>query len=207
MMEKTARTQSFQPSRADASVLSRRSRRLRPDAQVRLTIGELPEDVVQRASDLPAWIVGPQATQVADVGDVIAETTRFHVFHGESLASEVLAARDRLEDRDAVRATAAKIVHGGRSRRLVELEKRRADVVRVEVVTNLLALVAVHAVDAAFLDGPGEVSEEAMKLRRGVVGPGQASATEAHRGHAKVSPVLLDHDVGGQLGCAKDAVE
>src|SRR5215467_11689810 len=206
-MEKTARTQSFQRSSADASMLSRRSRRSRPDAQVRLAIGELPEDVVQRASDLPARIVGPQATQVADVGDVIAETTGLHVFHAESLAREVLATCDRLEDRDAVRATAAEIVHGGRSRRLVELEKRRADVVRVEVVTDLLALVAVDAVDAAFLDGPGKIREETMELRRRVIGPGQASATEAHRRHAKVSPVLLDHDVGGQLGCAKDAVE
>src|SRR5215472_8623371 len=206
-MEKTPRTQSVRRSSADASVLSRRSRRSRPDAQVRLAIGELPEDVVQRMSDLPARIVGPQATRVADVGDVIAETTGLHEFHGESLAREVLVARDRLEDRDAVRATAAEVVHGGRSRRLVEFEKRRADVVRVEVVTDLLALVAVDAIDAAFLDGPGEVSEEAMKLCRGVIGPREASATEAHRGHAKVSPVLLDHDVGGQLGCAKDTVE
>src|SRR4029434_1506749 len=104
-------------------------------------------------------------------------------------------------------ATAAEIVDSGRSRRPVELEKRRADVVRVEVVTHLLALVAVDAVDAAFLDGPSEVGEEAMKLRRGVIGPGQASATEAHRGHAEVSAILLDHDVCGQLGCAKDAVK
>src|SRR5215831_18813852 len=126
-MEKAARTQSLQRSSADVSALSRQSRRSRPDARVRLAIGELPEDVVQRASDLPARIVGPQATQVADVGDVIAETTGLHVFHAESPPSEVLEARDRLEDRDAVRATAAEIVHSGRSRRLVELEKRRAD--------------------------------------------------------------------------------
>src|SRR5215471_7024824 len=123
-MEKTPRTQSFQRSSADASVRSRRSSRSRPDARVRLAIGELPEDVVQRASDLPGRIVIPQATQVADVGDVIAETTGLHVFHAESHASEVLEARDCLEDRDAVRATAAEIVHSGRSRRPVELEEK-----------------------------------------------------------------------------------
>src|SRR4030095_2458707 len=181
-MEKAARTQTFQRSSAAASALSRRSRRSRQCAQVRLAIGELPEDVVQGAGDLPVRIVGPQPTEVADVGDVIAEPTGLYVFHGESLAGEVLAALDRLEDRDAVGATAAEIVDGGRSRRLVELQNRRADVVRVEVVTDLLALVAVDAVDAAFLDGAGEVGEEAMKLRGGVIGPRQASATEAHGG-------------------------
>src|SRR5678809_1751011 len=40
-----------------------------------------------------------------------------------------------------------------------------------------------------------------------MVGLGQAAATEAYRRHAEVAAVLLDHDVGRQLGGAEDAVE
>src|SRR5215813_5162757 len=136
--------------------------------------GQLPEDVVQRAGDFPVWIVGPQPPQVADVGNVIAETTRLHVIHRELPAGEVPTALDGLEDRDAVGSSSPEVVHGGRPRRLVELEKCRAHIVRVQVVADLLALVAVDTVDAPFLHGPDKVGEKTVELCRGVIGAGQA---------------------------------
>ena len=45
-----------------------------------------------------------------------------------------------------------------------------------------------------------------MQLDAAVVGAGQAAAAEAAGLHAEVAPVLLHHDVRGELGGAEEAV-
>ena len=69
----------------------------------------------------------------------------------------------------------------------------------VDVVADLLALVAEDAVGAALEAALDEVAEEAVQLDAGVVGAGEAAAAEAAGGHAEVAAVLLHHDVGGDL--------
>ena len=46
-----------------------------------------------------------------------------------------------------------------------------------------------------------------MKLRARVIRPREASATEADGRKAEIASVLLDHDVGRELRCAKQAVQ
>ena len=45
-----------------------------------------------------------------------------------------------------------------------------------------------------------------MKLDAGVVRPGEATSSQAARGHVEIASVFLNHDVGSHFGCSKKRV-
>src|SRR5262245_65567760 len=140
-----------------------------------------------------------EAPEVADVTDVVSAPRFVHVLDLEFLAGELFEPCDRLEDRDRVRAPPADVVDRARARALGERERRGADVRGVDVVPDLLALVAVDPVRATFANAPREVREEPVQLGAGVVRSGQTASPEADRGHAEVAPVLLHEQLRSRL--------
>ncbi len=81
--------------------------------------------------------------------------------------------------------------------------ERRHQIGGVDVVADLLAAVAEHRVRLAGHRAAHEVGQEAVKLRPGMVGPGEATPPEAHGRHAEIAAVFLDEQVGGRLGHAE----
>jgi len=76
----------------------------------------------------------------------------------------------------------------------------------MNVVADLLALVAVDPINLLFEVGLDQVAEEPVQLDAGVVGPGEATAAQAAGLQAEVAAVFLDHDVGRDLRGAEDRV-
>ena len=69
----------------------------------------------------------------------------------------------------------------------------------MDVVADLLALVAEDAIRRAGHRALHEVGEKAVQHGAGVVWPGQAAAAEDARPHAEIAAVLLHQHVGGHL--------
>src|SRR5438105_9759917 len=168
--------------------------------------GDLLDRLADRDLDLPTRIVGAETAEVADVADVVAAPWLVHVFRLERPSEQLLEPPRSLEDRNAVRAAAAEVVDGRDARLLVEGQHRGADVIRVDVVADLLALVAEDSVRPALADRPGEIGEEPVELGARVVWTGQAAAAEAGGRQAEVAAVLLHEQVGRGLRDAEEAV-
>src|SRR5688572_6366798 len=73
----------------------------------------------------------------------------------------------------------------------------------MNIVANLLAFVPQHSVLTPLDVALDEITQKAMQRDARVVRAGQAPAAKAARRHSEVPPVLLDHDVRGDLGRAK----
>ena len=69
----------------------------------------------------------------------------------------------------------------------------------VVVVTHLLPLVAIDAVDPSLSDGTRQVGEKPVQLGARVVGAGEAAGPEAHGRHVERAAILLDEHVSRQL--------
>ena len=101
---------------------------------------------------------------------------------------------------------AAEVVDGGGNRALVERHDRRADVVGVDVVADLLALVAEDPVGAPLSDRARDVREKAVQFGAGVIRPGQTPSPETHGRHAEIATILLHQDIPGHLRGPEEAV-
>jgi len=163
----------------------------------------------QWLADAPARIVRLHLSQVAVIADVVADAILIQVAPLHRLSAGALGQAKGFEDRAGVALSAAQVVHLGHARCFGELEHEPRDVLGVNVVADLLpfisvnlvlaafeiALISVNLLLAAFEIALDEVTEEAVQLDAGVVGPGEASASQAARGHIEVAPVLLHHDI------------
>src|SRR5208337_3464666 len=75
-----------------------------------------------------------------------------------------------------------------------------------DIVTDLLALVAEHAVQAPFQIALDEVAEKAVEFHATMIRPGEAAAAETHGLHPEVAAVLLHEDIRCHLGGAEQRV-
>ena len=114
---------------------------------------------------------------------------------------------DALDEAGCVRLAAAEVVDLARARVLGERPEGLDDVGDVDLVADLLALVAEDGVLALPQGDVHEVAHEAVQLDAGVVRAGEAAATEDARPQAEVAPVLLSEHVGCDLGCAEEGVK
>ena len=87
-----------------------------------------------------------------------------------------------------------------------ELLNKAGDVVGVDVVADLFALVAENLVFAAFQVAFDQIGKEAVELDAAVVGPGETAAAQTAGGQSEIAAVFLDHDIGCYLGRAKERV-
>ena len=133
--------------------------------------------------------------EVRDVANMFTFAVHVEALPAHLLARQRLDPGKRFQDRERVTAPAAYVVDLATTRLGDEHRDEAGDVVRVDVVPHLLALVAEHAVQPALeidLD-----SSETMQLDTRVVGPGQTACAQAAALEAEVPPVLLHHHVAG----------
>ena len=76
----------------------------------------------------------------------------------------------------------------------------------VDVVTHLLPLVAEHPVLTPLKITFHQITEKAVQLDPGMVGSGQAAASQAAGGHIEVAALLLHHDIARHLGSTEQRV-
>jgi hypothetical protein len=137
---------------------------------------------------------------------VIAAPRLLDVFALQPAPTQFLQPLDRFEHGDAVAAAAAEVVDGSGNRALAERHDRRADVVGVNVVADLLALVAEDPVGTPLSDRARDVREKAVQFGAGVIRSGQTPSPETHGRHAEVAAVLLHQDIPGHLRGPEEAV-
>ena len=112
------------------------------------------------------------------------------------LTGEFFGQGESLEDGARIVASAAEVVDRGDPGGLEKLLDEAGDVMAVDVVAHLLALVAVDFVFLALQVAFDQVAEKSVQLDAGVVRPGQASAAQAAGRQAEVEAVFLDDNVG-----------
>ena len=114
---------------------------------------------------------------------------------------------DGLQHRAIGEAAATDIVDLARARSIEEAPERVHQIEGMDVVADLLAVVAEDRVRLAADRAFDEIGEEAMQLRAGMAGPGQAAAAEAGRAHAEIAAIFLHQHVGCDLRRAEQAVQ
>ena len=148
----------------------------------------------------------PALGEVADVADVVAFAVLIHILELHLFAADGSRDFKGFEDGDAVFPAAAKVVNlptpGGVAKRLDET----SDVMGVDVVPDLLALVAKNLVETPLQVALHQVAEKAVELDPTMVGAGEATAAQAAGLHAKIATVFLNHHIPRDLGGPKDAV-
>src|SRR6185369_2863432 len=87
-----------------------------------------------------------------------------------------------------------------------EFVKSLYQVGAVNVVSHLFFLVTKNGVRRACNRALHQVGEEAVKLGAGVSGARETTSTEAGCFHAEVTAVFLNEHIGGDFGCAEQAV-
>src|SRR5688572_11785058 len=92
-------------------------------------------------------------------------------------ASQALGQRKGFEDRARVVAAAAKVVNLPGARRIGKLGNEARHVECMDVVANLLALVAEHRVRLSFDVALNQVREEAVQLHAGMMRARQATTS------------------------------
>ena len=90
---------------------------------------------------IPAWVVILEFPYVTDPPDMVANPAGFFVSTMELLFSDLLTDRDCFKHRATTEATATNIVDFGDSRSRIEMVKGIHQIVTVNVVAHLLALV------------------------------------------------------------------
>lgn len=113
---------------------------------------------------------------------------------------------ERLQDGTTVGFASAKVVNLAGTRSANEGFDEPGNVVAVNVIADLLPLVAVDPIFAAFHVTLHQIAQKTVKLDTAVVRAGEAASAQAAGRHPKISAILLDHDVGGDFGGTKKAV-
>src|SRR5262249_28194339 len=126
------------------------------------------QDVPQRPRHTPTRVVRAELRQVRDVANVVADARLIDVFVVQRLADRLLDERDRFQHGYAVATPAAEVVDLAVARGAEKRLHGAAHVRGVQVVADLLALVAVNAVRPAFADAADQVRQEAALLCRRV---------------------------------------
>ena len=124
-------------------------------------------------------------------------------FQSNFLPGHLLDFGDGFEHGDAVLAAAAEVVDLAAAGIGGELLDRAHNVMTMNIVADLLALVAENGISAAGNGHLHEVGKEAMKFDAGVRRPGKATAAENTDFHAEIAAVFLSHQVCRRLGGAK----
>src|SRR5262249_27356216 len=166
----------------------------------------LGKDILQRFGNVPTGIMSLHFGQVADVTDVVALAVPVDVFPDHFLARHLFGKSERLKDRTTVAATTAEVVNLTAARRFDETLDETHDISGMDVVTNLLALVAINRILASLYIALNQVAKEPVQFDAGMIRPGETPAAQTASHHAEIAPILLHHDVGSNLRCAEQRV-
>src|SRR5437870_5541645 len=158
--------------------LPRRPYPLGPRRAVPLGAHHLLERRRDRPGDVPAGEMAAQLPEIGDVADVVAAPRLVAIAPAHGGPDQRADLLDRLEHRHTVLAPAAKVVDLARARLLGECAEGPHDVVAVDVVADLLPLVAEDRVVLPAHGALHQVRQEAVQLDAAVLRPGEAAAAE-----------------------------
>ena len=161
------------------------------------------EDILDGILVAPIRVVLLEFTNITDIPDVIADTVILEVGKIELVPGELLSDSDGLEHGAVRMAASPDVVDFAHTRVFVKVEKGGDEIVRVDVITDLLSFVSEDAVGAAFDDALHEVSQEAVKFCTSMSGTSEATSTEHSRLHAEVAAVFLDENICGDFAGSK----
>ena len=125
---------------------------------------DLAENFVQADGDFPIRVVGLEFAEIGDVADVVALAIFLAILPIHFFAGHAFEFGNGFEHGDAVFSTAAEVVDLAAVRIRCELLDGSDDIVTMNVVANLLALVAEDRVLATGNGHFHQVGEEAVKL-------------------------------------------
>src|ERR1035441_10524548 len=167
---------------------------------------DLPDDPRQIVFHLPVGKMPANLAQVRDVADVIADAVLRLVAVLQRVAHAGQQV-DGLQNGNAVFAPATQVVHLTAARRLVELQKQVGHIVRVNLVADLLSLVAVNLVLLPGHRADDDVRQVAVQFDGGMLRPGETAAAKNADGHLEIAAKFLAHHVGGHFGGAEDRMQ
>ena len=147
--------------------------------------------------------MGLEFREIGDVADVVADAVLVDVAPVQFLAGELLSAVDGFDHGDAVLAAATHVVHLPGAGTSGELFDGANDVVAVNVVTDLLALVTEDRVVPACKCLLDQIGEETVKFDAGMGRPGEAATAEYTDVHFEVATIFLGDEVSRSFGSAK----
>ena len=144
--------------------------------------------------------------QIRNVTDVVADPIRGIVTVAQVIA-DFGQHVDGFQDGQAVLPPSSQVVDLTRAGIPVELQKESSHIAAMDLVPDLLPLVAVNLV---LLSGDGaenDVGKITVQLDCRVLGTGKAAAAKYSRRHLKVVAEFLTHHVGGHFRRAENRVQ
>ena len=148
----------------------------------------------------------PHFAEIGEVTDMVTDTVFVDILIDLGFAAEFFGQGEGLPNRAGVRAPASDVVDLAHARGRDEGINKGGDVVGMDVVPDLLALVTEDLVFASLEIAFHEVTQEAVELDAAVVWPGEAASAQAAGRQAEVATVLLHHDIGGDFGRSEEGV-
>ena len=143
--------------------------------------------------------MGAHFGEIGNVADMIPFPVFVDVGGEHFLAREFFDSSKGFQNGATVGAATAEIIDLRRARFFKKCGDKTGNIQRVDIVTDLLALVSVHVVGLALEIAFYEVGEKAVEFDSAMVGPGEATSAEAAGFHSEVATILLNHDVGGDF--------
>src|SRR5262249_15449386 len=116
------------------------STRIRAARQPRLM--NLGKNIIQRLGDVAPRVMSLHFRQIADVTDVVPLAVSVEVFPDHFFAGYVFGESERLEDRTTVATTPTEVINLAAARGFDETLDETHDISGMDVITNLLGLVA-----------------------------------------------------------------
>ena len=165
------------------------------------------QNSIERASNTPIWIVRAEFGQVRDVTDVVALAVLVDILPVHLLATHPLEFGDGFEHGNAVLAAAAEVVDLSAARTCRKFLDRTHYVVAMNIVADLLALVAENGIGATGNRHFHEVGKKTVKFDARMRRPGEASPAENADFHTEVAAVFLGHQVCGRFRRAKERMK
>src|SRR5438477_7159844 len=104
-------------------------------------------------------------------------------------------------------ATAANIVYSAGARRLHEMPESVDQVPGMDVVADLLSLVAEHRIGLTGNRAFDEIGEKTVQHRPRMARSAQTATAETGRFEAEITAIFLDEDIGRQFRRAEQAMQ
>src|SRR3989338_9041789 len=155
----------------------------------------------------PLGIMRFKFGKVGNIPDMIAHSWFVLVRHCRFLPQQFLGYTNSFEHRDVALPSTAGVIYLSRSRLLMKVPEHVDQIVRVDVITHLLAFVTENRIVRTRRNALYQIGEEAVQLCPRVVGPREASTTKHSCIHREIFAVLLHQHVSRDLRCPKNAME
>src|SRR5690242_147624 len=151
--------------------------------------------------------MGFQFCQVRDVADVIAFSRLLAIISNDLASGDFLHECNRLENRDAVFASAPQVIDLGRPWILNEFFDGADGIVTVDVVANLFTLISKNRVGLPAHRYSHQMRKETMQLDTGMLRTRDTTSPKYAYAKAKISCVLLRVDICSRFGSPEERVQ